>query len=95
MTRAAEETQWMVGGGGVTTALMTTTKKHQPTNEWRQRWRTTMAGKRRGVVVEVEEQLLCGGRGFTIRSWRMEVEDGQVGVFIFSFLGGVESYLES
>jgi hypothetical protein len=51
-----------------------------------------------------------GGRGatvvqwrrrnsFAIRSWRMEVEDGQggqAGVFIiFSFLGGVESYLES
>jgi hypothetical protein len=45
-------------------------------------------------VVEAEEQLLCGGGGFTIRSWRMEVEDGRAALFIF-FLGGVESYLKS
>ncbi len=54
-----------------------------------------MAGKRRGMVVEMEEELLCGGRGFTIRSWRIEVEDGRAGVFIFTFLKGVESYPES
>jgi hypothetical protein len=34
-----------------------------------------MAGERLGMVVEAEEQLLCGGRGFTIRPWRMEVDD--------------------
>jgi hypothetical protein len=33
-------------------------------------------GEIRGVVVEAEEQLLCGGRGFMVRSWRLEVEDG-------------------
>ncbi len=57
------------------------------------------AGERRGPVVEAEERLLCGGGGFTIRSWRMVVEDrqgGRTGVFIiFSFLDGVESYLKS
>jgi hypothetical protein len=48
-------------------------KKQQSTNVQgrggvrvrRQRWRTTTAGKRRGTVVEVDEQLLCGGRGET------------------------------
>ncbi len=62
----------------------------------------TMAGKRRGMVVEAEERLLCGGGGFMVRLWRLEVEDrwggaGRLGrVFIiFSFLGGVESYLQS
>ncbi len=51
------------------------------------------------MVVEAEEQLFYGGGGFTIRSWRMKVEDGwggQAGVLIiFSFLGKVESYLKS
>jgi hypothetical protein len=50
----------------------------------------------------------CGGGGrgatvvqrqrknsFAIRSWRMEVEDGQQGCIIFFFLGGVECYLKS
>jgi hypothetical protein len=86
----------MVSGRGATTALTTTTKKPQSTNErWQRQSRTMTAGKRQGVVVEAEEQLLCGGRGFTIRSWRMEAEDVRAGVFIFSFLGRVESYLES
>jgi hypothetical protein len=49
-------------------ALMTMTKKQQATNEHRLRRRTTMADERWGMVVEVEEQLLCNGRGFTIRS---------------------------
>jgi hypothetical protein len=92
---AAEEMQWTVGGRGTTTALTAATKKQQSTNDWWQRWRTTTAGERWGAVVEMEEQLLCSGGGFTIRSWRMEAEDGQAGEFIFSFLGGVESYLES
>ncbi len=54
------------------------------------------------MVVEAEEQLLCGGGGFMVRSWRLEIEDGRNraggpgGVFIiFAFLGGVESYLQS
>jgi hypothetical protein len=38
-----------------------------------------MAGERRGVVVEAEEQLLGSGGGFIVRSWRMEVEDGRGG----------------
>ncbi len=52
----------------------------------------TMAGKRRDVVVEAEEQLLCGGGGFMVRSWRLEWGRRAGGVFIiFSFLGRVES----
>jgi hypothetical protein len=66
----------MVGGRRATTVLPKMTKKQQSTNERRQRRRTTMADERRGAVVEAEEQLLCGGRGFMLRSWRMEVEDG-------------------
>ncbi len=54
-----------------------------------------MVGKRQGMVVEADDQLLYGSRGFMIRSWRMEVEDRQVGMFVFTFLGGVETYLES
>ncbi len=40
-------------------------KKQQSTNDWWQRQRMTMAGKRQGAVVDVEEQLLCGSRGET------------------------------
>jgi hypothetical protein len=58
-----------------------------------------MAGKRLVAVVEAEERLLCGGRGFTKKSWRMEVDDGRGGagrsVQFFSFLGRVESYFQS
>ncbi len=60
-----------VGGGGATTALTTTTKKQQSTNEWRQRGRRMTAGKRRGAVVEAEEQLLYGS-GDETAPWRME-----------------------
>jgi hypothetical protein len=38
-------------------ALTTRKTKQQSTNEQQQRWRTTMAGKRRGAVVEAKEQL--------------------------------------
>jgi hypothetical protein len=52
----------------------------------------TTAGERRGVVVEAEEQLLRGSRGFMVRSWRLEIEDRwgwRARLFIFfSFLGG-------
>ena len=41
-----------------------------------QRWRTMTAGERQGMVAEAEEQLLCGGGGFMVRSWRLELEDG-------------------
>jgi hypothetical protein len=43
-------------------------KKPQSTNERRQRRRAMMAGERWGVVVEVEEQLLYGSRGFMVKS---------------------------
>ncbi len=49
-------------------ALTTTAKKQQSTNKWWQRWRTRMAGKRQGVVAEVEERLLCSSGGFIIWS---------------------------
>ena len=46
------------------------------------------------MVVEAEEQLLYSGGGFVVRSWRLERGGRAGGVFIiFSFLGGVESYL--
>ena len=58
-----------------------------------------MAGKRWGVVVEAKERLLCSSRDFMVRSWRLEVEDRwgwRARLFIiFSFLGGVEFYLQS
>jgi hypothetical protein len=47
-----------------------------------------MASERRGAVVEVEEQLLCGGGGFTIRSWRTEMED-RWGCSFFHFFAGL------
>jgi hypothetical protein len=54
-----------------------------------------MTGKRQGMVVEAEEQLLCGGGGFTIRSRRMEVEDrpGRQGCSFFLFLVGLNPTL--
>ncbi len=63
-------------------------KKQQSTNEWRQRWKMVMAGERWGAVVEAEERLLCRGKCFSIRSWRMEVEDGR-GCSFFLFLAGL------
>jgi hypothetical protein len=57
-TTAAEERWRTVGARGAIMVLTTTIKKQKSTNEWRQRWRTTMAGKRQGTVVEVKEQLL-------------------------------------
>jgi hypothetical protein len=59
-----------------------------------------MAGQRQGVAVEAEEQLLCGGGGFMVRSWRLEVEDrqgragGPGGVFIifFSWRGRIRTH---
>ena len=69
-------------------------KKQQSTNERRQGQRTTMAGKRQGMVVEAEERLLYRGRGFMVRSWRLECGGQAGGVFIVSsFLGRVKSYL--
>ena len=54
----------------------------------------TTAGKRQGMVMEVEEQLLYGSGGFMVRSWRLEQGRRARRVFIiFSFLGRVESYL--
>jgi hypothetical protein len=51
------------------------------------------AGERWGVVVETEEQLLCGGGGFMIRPWRMEEDDGRGGTLgcslFFLFLAGL------
>ena len=57
-----------------------------------QRWRTMTAGERQGMVAEAEEQLLCGGGGFMVRSWRLE-RAGQAGraggcsLFVLFFAG--------
>ncbi len=45
-------------------------KKQQSTSVWRQRQLTTMAGKRQGVVVELEEQLFGG-------HWQLKRHGGQ------------------
>jgi hypothetical protein len=74
---AAEETRWTVGGGGATTVLMTTTKSNkQQVCGGKGRWMTTMAGKRRGEVVEVEERLF-GGQWWLKRCGGQSVAEGQ------------------